>query len=84
MDGQIRKGYSGPALANFVRLSLRKAAYVALGGTAMQEIRVRCGPTARRGRRDDKVEGGGTPWHEWRRMDRFEKATPDRGFSRRL
>jgi hypothetical protein len=42
------------ALANFARLSLRKAAYVALGGTAMQEIRVRCG-------RDDKVEGSGTP-----------------------
>ena len=25
-------------------------------------------PTARRGRRDDKVEGGGPPWHEWRWM----------------
>jgi hypothetical protein len=55
----------------------QKAAYVALGGTAMQEIRVRCGG-------DDKVEGGGTPFHEWRWMDRLEKATPDRGFSRRL
>jgi hypothetical protein len=44
---------------------------------AMQEIPVRCGG-------DDKVEGGGTPFHEWRWMDRLEKATPDRGFSRRL
>jgi hypothetical protein len=23
--------------------------------------------------RDDKVEGGGPPWHEWRWMDRVEK-----------
>jgi hypothetical protein len=33
----------------------------------MEEIRVRSS-------RDDKVEGGGTPWHKWRWMDRFEKA----------
>jgi hypothetical protein len=38
------------ALANFMRLSLRKAAYVALSGAAKQEIRVRFG-------RDDKGEG---------------------------
>src|ERR1700679_1689896 len=50
-----------------------KAAYVAVDNTAKQETRVRCG-------RDDKVEGGGTPWHEWRWMDRFEKAAPDRGW----
>ena len=43
-------------------------------GFPVQEIRVRSGPTARRGRRDDKVEGGGPPWREWRWMDRVEKA----------
>ena len=59
------------ALAKFVRLSLQKAAYVALGGTAMQEIRVRSS-------RDDKVERGGTPWHEWTWMGRFEKANLDK------
>jgi hypothetical protein len=36
-------------------------------GFPVQEIRVRSG-------RDDKVEGGGPPWHEWRWMDRVEKA----------
>jgi hypothetical protein len=24
--------------------------------------------------RDDKFEGGGPPWHGWRRMDRVEKS----------
>jgi hypothetical protein len=37
----------------------------------MQEIQVRSS-------RDDKVERGGTPWHEWRWMDRFEKANLDK------
>jgi hypothetical protein len=32
-------------------------------GFPVQEIRVRSG-------RDDKVEGGGPPWHGWRWMDR--------------
>jgi len=36
-------------------------------GFPVQEIRVRSG-------RDDKVEGGGPPWREWRWMDRVEKA----------
>ena len=36
----------------------------------MQEIRIRSS-------RDDKVEGGGPPWHEWRWMDRVEKASLD-------
>jgi hypothetical protein len=45
---------------------LTKAASVALDGTAMQEIRVRSS-------RDDKVEDGGTPRHEWRWIDRFKK-----------
>ena len=35
-----------------------------------QEIRVRSA-------RDDKFEGGGPPWHEWRWMDRVEKANLD-------
>jgi hypothetical protein len=34
-----------------------KAAHVALSSDAWQEIRVRFGPTARRGRRDDKGRG---------------------------
>jgi hypothetical protein len=34
-------------------------------GNAMGEIRVRSG-------RDDKVEGGGQPLHEWRWMDRVK------------
>jgi hypothetical protein len=38
------------ALANFMRLFLRKGAYAALSGTAWQEIRVLFG-------RDDKGEG---------------------------
>jgi hypothetical protein len=41
------------ALANFMRLSLLKAAHVVVSSAAWQEIRVRFGPTARRGRRDD-------------------------------
>jgi hypothetical protein len=28
--------------------------------------------------RDDKVEGGGPPWHEWRWMDRVERANLDK------
>jgi hypothetical protein len=44
------------ALMSFMRLSLMKAAHVALSGAANQEIRVRFGPTARRGGRDDKGE----------------------------
>jgi hypothetical protein len=54
------------ALANFMRLFLRKAAYVALDGTAMEEIQVRSG-------RDDKFKGGGTPWHGWKWMDRVKR-----------
>jgi hypothetical protein len=54
------------ALANFVRLSLRKAAYVALGGVVMWEIRVRFG-------RDDKFKGGGPPWLGWMWMDRVKQ-----------
>jgi hypothetical protein len=42
------------ALMSFMRLSLMKAAHVALSGAAKQEIRVRFG-------RDDKGEGG----HLW-------------------
>jgi hypothetical protein len=41
------------ASASFMRLSLLKAAHVAVGEIHVQEIRVRSGPTARRGRRDD-------------------------------
>ena len=48
------------ALANFMRLSSRKAAHAAVSSAAWKEIRVRSGPTASRGRRDDKVEGGAT------------------------
>ena len=41
------------ALMSFMRLSLMKAAHVALSGAAKQEIRVRFG-------RDDKGEGNGS------------------------
>jgi hypothetical protein len=41
-------------LANFMRLSLPKAADAAMSSAAWQEIRVRFG-------RDDKVEGGAAP-----------------------
>jgi hypothetical protein len=41
------------ALASLMRLSLKKGAHVNLSSAARQEIRVRSGPTARRGRRDD-------------------------------
>jgi hypothetical protein len=44
----------------------RKAAHVDVYEDRMQEIRVRSS-------RDDKVEGGGTPWHKWTWMDRVEK-----------
>jgi hypothetical protein len=37
------------------------------------KLQVRSGPTAGRGRRDDKIKGGGPPWHGWRWMDRVEK-----------
>jgi hypothetical protein len=55
------------ALAYSMRPSLRKAAHVGIFGAARQEIRVRYGPTARRGRRDDKSQRGclpqlGLPW----------------------
>jgi hypothetical protein len=50
------------ALANLMRLSLRKAAHAAMSSAVLQEIRVRFG-------RDDKVEGGGPPWQWWRGMD---------------
>ena len=42
------------ALANSMRLSLKKGAHTNLSRVARQEIRVRFGPTALRGRRDDK------------------------------
>jgi hypothetical protein len=45
----------------------------ALPGFPFQEIRSSSRPTARRGRRDDKVEDGGAPRHEWKWMDRVEK-----------
>jgi hypothetical protein len=45
------------ALTKFVRLS--ESRIRRLGRWAMQEIRVRSS-------RDDKVEGGGAPLHEWR------------------
>ncbi len=48
------------ALANSMRLSLKKGAHAALARGARQEIRVRFGPAARRGRRDDKGEGTGS------------------------
>src|ERR1700688_2772483 len=51
------------ALAIFMRLSLKKAAHVAISSAARQEIRVRSGPTASRGRRDDKVVGPSTDVH---------------------
>jgi hypothetical protein len=41
------------ALAGSMRLSLMKAAHVAVASATWQEMRV--APTARRGRRDDKV-----------------------------
>jgi hypothetical protein len=41
-------------LANLMRLSLLKAAHAVVSRAAWQEIRVRSGPAARRGRRDDK------------------------------
>jgi hypothetical protein len=44
-----------------------------LGRYRVVGIRVRSSSTARRDRRDDKVEGGGPPWHEWRWMDRVDR-----------
>jgi hypothetical protein len=43
------------------------------GWTKLKKL-VRSSPTARRSSRDDKVEGSGRPWHEWRWMDRVEKS----------
>ena len=40
-------------------------------GFPVQEIQIRSS-------RDDKFEGGGSPWHGWRWMDRFEKANLDK------
>ena len=40
-------------------------------GFPIQEIQIRSG-------RDDKFEGGGSPWHGWRWMDRVEKANLDK------
>ena len=34
--------------------------------------------TAQRSGRDDKVEGGGSPWHGWKWMDRVKKANLDK------
>jgi hypothetical protein len=48
-----------------MRLSSKKAAYV-----AVDEYRVVGNPEFAR---DDKGEGGGAPWREWRWMDRVEK-----------
>jgi hypothetical protein len=48
--------WSVVALIEYVHLSLRKGAYVALSGAAWEEIRVRCG-------RDDKVNDGVLPKH---------------------
>jgi hypothetical protein len=48
-------------------------------GAQQVPVRLRSGqalgyaPTARRGRRDDKVEGGGAPWHGWRWTDKSKK-----------
>jgi hypothetical protein len=50
-----------------------------------RQLAFACGPsetagpslTLLRSSRDDKVEVGGPPWHEWRWMDRFEKANLD-------
>jgi hypothetical protein len=47
-----------------VRLRSGQALRYVYPGFPVQGIRVRSGPTARRGRRDDKVEGGGPPWHQ--------------------
>jgi hypothetical protein len=58
--------------------SLRAGSPLRYPGYPVQEIRGSSGPTARRGRRDDKVEGGGPPWHEWRWMDRVKKANLDK------
>jgi hypothetical protein len=51
-----------------VKLQVPPLRYLGFPG---QEIRVRSG-------RVDKVEGGGAPWHEWRWMDRVEKANLDK------
>jgi hypothetical protein len=48
-----------------MRLSSKKAAYV-----AVDEYRVVGNPEFAR---DDKGEGGGAPWREWRWMGRVEK-----------
>jgi hypothetical protein len=49
------------ALPNFMRPSLRKGAYADLSSASWQEIRVRSGPTARRGRRDDNFVATNDP-----------------------
>jgi hypothetical protein len=48
---------------------LKKAAYVAVGWRSVVG-NPESSPTARRGRRDDKVEGVGSPWLGWKWMDR--------------
>jgi hypothetical protein len=45
------------ALANIIRLSLKKGAHAVVSGAAWQEIRVRSGSPAGRGRRADKSVG---------------------------
>src|ERR1700679_3681102 len=61
--GYLRISCQGSvASINLVRLSLKKAAYVAVDWCSVVG-----NPEYAR---DDKVEGGGPPWHEWRWMDR--------------
>jgi len=50
------------ALANLMRLSLKKAAHVAVGWDRVGGD-PGFAPTAGRGRRDDKSEGGCFRWH---------------------
>jgi hypothetical protein len=53
------------ASVNFMRLSLLKAAYV-----AVDESSVVGNPECAR---DDKLEDSGPPWHLWRGMDRVNQ-----------
>ncbi len=55
-------------VANSMRFSLQKTAHAALSSTANRKSGY--APTARRGRRDDKLKGGGPPWQWWRWRDR--------------
>jgi hypothetical protein len=51
------------------------AIFISLGGPKAHDS---SGPTARRGRRDDKSKGGGPPWHWWRWMDGSTATAPTR------